>query len=390
LKLGSGGVSGGIPLWSGRRILVLSTGYSGLGGIAYRTRLIVEGLREAGCVVVVLAVSDDGRRLRWKPSEGLVVLEVPGFGRRWIGALLFAVTATPVACVLSRRAAALVAIQASRSAWVAVVAGSVGRSPVAVWGTLSGPAGDAAHVDRGHLRAVRRLLLSRASVLVAQTPVMAYEMRALRLQVPVVVVPNPVRLPDSTPSLNGEERVAFAGRLSEEKGLFCLLDAWKRIAVDNSAAELVLIGAGGAYRSVEASLRTAVAADASLTRSVRFTGWVDDPTDLLITADVFVLPSIAEGMSNALLQACALGRVVVASDIAENRAVVGDVYPLLFKVGNPMALEASIRTALFDPQVRTRALGLIAARMVDFQSATVISRLAEAVLGVTDRPIRSG
>jgi glycosyltransferase involved in cell wall biosynthesis len=57
---------------------------------------------------------------------------------------------------------------------------------------------------------------------------------------------------------------------------------------------------------------------------VHLPGPFDDVEDFLRAADVFVLPSLEEGMSLALLEAMAMGLPVVASSIAANSAIVED------------------------------------------------------------------
>jgi glycosyltransferase involved in cell wall biosynthesis len=69
-----------------------------------------------------------------------------------------------------------------------------------------------------------------------------------------------------------------------------------------------------------------------LSDRVRFLGRRDDMADLMAASDVFVLTSLAEGMSNALLEAMATGLVVCAADIPANREVVsGGKDGLLFE-----------------------------------------------------------
>jgi len=95
---------------------------------------------------------------------------------------------------------------------------------------------------------------------------------------------------------------------------------------------------------------------------------------------VFVLPSRSEGMSNALLEACAWGRVVVASDIPSNRAVLGDGYPLLFPPGDAEALAECLARALdpLDP-VRGVAAGLVRERTGEFSTEAVVGDLEELI-----------
>jgi glycosyltransferase involved in cell wall biosynthesis len=58
--------------------------------------------------------------------------------------------------------------------------------------------------------------------------------------------------------------------------------------------------------------------------SVHFVGAVNNPVDYLRAADIFVLPSFAEGMSNSLLEAMSVGLPVIASRIGGNTDLLTD------------------------------------------------------------------
>lgn len=113
-------------------------------------------------------------------------------------------------------------------------------------------------------------------------------------------------------------RVMFTGRMHPQKGIPLLLEAWKTVAA-RSSANLILVGPGHDRRALEAQ------ADAlGIARRVQFVGAVENPDDYLRAADVFVLPSVAEGMSNSLLEAMASGLPAVVSGIGGNMDLVTD------------------------------------------------------------------
>ncbi len=102
-------------------------------------------------------------------------------------------------------------------------------------------------------------------------------------------------------------RVCFAGRVELAKGAGYLLQAWKRLGLSN--AELVL--AGEVRPEMKALLQTH--ADSS----VRTTGFLtaENLLQLYRDSDLFVLPSVNEGLAQVLLEAMASGLPVVASDL---------------------------------------------------------------------------
>ena len=105
--------------------------------------------------------------------------------------------------------------------------------------------------------------------------------------------------PGPGPALRPAPRVVFTGRLHPQKNLDTLLDAWPAV-VRQTGADLILVGQGPDRERLEAR-----AGSLGVAEHVRFAGALADPADILRTASVFVLPSIAEGMSNSLLEAMA-------------------------------------------------------------------------------------
>jgi glycosyltransferase involved in cell wall biosynthesis len=181
--------------------------------------------------------------------------------------------------------------------------------------------------------------------------------------------------------LSGAPNVLFIGRLSKEKDLERLLDAWPVVIGDRPDASLTLAGGGGAYRSMESILKQRVSSDPVLSSSVVLSGWVEDVSALLSANDVFVFPSLSEGMSNALLEAAAAGRVIVASNIPANRAVLGDDYPLLFEAGDTDALGRALRSAITDEKVRASARDRLALRIDSFSERRIVDRVEGMVEG---------
>lgn len=123
--------------------------------------------------------------------------------------------------------------------------------------------------------------------------------------------------PSSLPTLPiGRPRVVFTGRLHPQKDLDLLVDIWPEVA-RQTRAHLVLIGAGP-----DRDRLATRAADLGVADSVHFAGSLPDPAEAIRGADLFVLPSVAEGMSNSLLEAMATGLPCLASDIGGNRDLI--------------------------------------------------------------------
>jgi len=98
-----------------------------------------------------------------------------------------------------------------------------------------------------------------------------------------------------------------------------------------------------------------------LASHVHLLGLRSDVAAILAAADVFVLPSLSEGLPLALLEAMFAGRPIVASDVGEvSTALAGGDAGLLVPPGDSVALAAALDALLSDPE-RARSLGARAA-----------------------------
>ncbi len=139
---------------------------------------------------------------------------------------------------------------------------------------------------------------------------------------------------------SGRPIVLTPARLHSQKGHIYLLQAAALVP----DALFVLAGEGPERRSLED-----VAKGLGLETRVRFLGQREDIPDLLACCDVFVLPSLYEGLPLSVLEAMAAGKPVVATRIGGTaEAVVHGVTGMLVPPENPRELAAAIRTLLAD------------------------------------------
>jgi glycosyltransferase involved in cell wall biosynthesis len=168
--------------------------------------------------------------------------------------------------------------------------------------------------------------------------------------------------------------VGTVGRLEERKGHDQFLHgAHEMLVRANGMRPQILIVGDGPLRE----RLTAQAADLGMADSVRFTGAVTDVRLPLAAMDVFVLPSNAEGMSNALLEAMAARRPVVATAVGGTCEVLdGDGSGTLVPPGDPQALASAVMALLADP-ARAERVGETARRRVieRFSARAMVARL---------------
>ncbi len=167
-------------------------------------------------------------------------------------------------------------------------------------------------------------------------------------------IPNGVET-DSIPAkvdfgLHDPVRLVFVGRLHEQKGLDVLLTAFQQLSSQYPVLKLRLQLLG------DGPLRDTLVNQAEklgIAQQVDFVGMTDRVFDYLQKADIFVLPSRAEGHSNALLEAMTCGLPVVVSNIPANLHVTEHAQNgLVFSAGDPKSLANAVALLLEQPELR--------------------------------------
>ncbi len=170
----------------------------------------------------------------------------------------------------------------------------------------------------------------------------------------IVQIPNGV---DDTQALHrdithpGPLRVVFVGRIHEQKDLPTLVRSVGLIESERPGlVDVRLVGEG----PLRDALERQVAAE-GLSGRIHFVGASDDVFGYLESSDVFVLPSRAEGLSNALLEAMVAGLPSVASKIPGNVDVIDDGRTgILVAPGDQRALADALTRLADQPDVRRR------------------------------------
>jgi glycosyltransferase involved in cell wall biosynthesis len=140
--------------------------------------------------------------------------------------------------------------------------------------------------------------------------------------------------------------VGFIGWLLPIKGPMHLLKAMEAVWHDHEDVVLVFIGKG----DLDVELRTA-ALQTGADGRINFLGWRDDVEEIMPLFDIFVLPSLNEGMGRVLVEAMAAGKPIVASNVGGIPDLVQHDYNgLLVAPGDEKALATSIKQLLGNPQ----------------------------------------
>jgi glycosyltransferase involved in cell wall biosynthesis len=138
------------------------------------------------------------------------------------------------------------------------------------------------------------------------------------------------------------------GRMTEQKGYGYLLDAVPGVLAAFPDAHFVWAGEGPLYGDLCARLEAA-----HLTDSVHMLGRRDDARELMAAADLFVLPSLFEGLPLVILEAMAAGTPIVATYTGGTpEAMTDGVHGALVPPGDAAALQSAIIAALQDNMLR--------------------------------------
>jgi glycosyltransferase involved in cell wall biosynthesis len=142
----------------------------------------------------------------------------------------------------------------------------------------------------------------------------------------------------------GAQIVGVVGRLEPEKGHPTLIDAWPRVLRTVPDAYLLIVGEGSRREALEHQV-----AELGIGSRVIFTGRRDDVPAVTAALDVAVLPSYREAQGLTILEAMALSRPVVASNVGGIPEMVEDGRTgLLVPPHEPEALAAAITRLLVD------------------------------------------
>ena len=184
--------------------------------------------------------------------------------------------------------------------------------------------------------------------------------RSLSQQYPekkIYSIPNLLELPTAVwqqPQRSDieEKLIVSVGRLAPEKGHRYLIMALNLLKRQGIACRCTFLGEG----ELAAELRSLVE-EHGLSSQVAFPGFCEDVFSVLLTADVFVLPSLHESSPNALIEAMAVGMPCVASDVGGIVDLIEDEKNgLRIPLKDPEALASALHRLLTNPDF-ARVLG---------------------------------
>lgn len=194
------------------------------------------------------------------------------------------------------------------------------------------------HYDHRSLfmRLMTNMAFRRAHKIVFQTKrVQSYY--NMSIQRNSVIIPNPINVTDTAegPFL---PKIVSVGRLQPQKNHKMLIAAFAEVLKRHPNYSLVIYGEGPLRSELETLIK-----DKGLTHAVQLPGNVNNVHTCIRDAEMFVLPSDYEGLSNALLEAMAIGLPCISTNCAGSDEVIEDgINGLITPVGDQERLTAAI------------------------------------------------
>ena len=189
--------------------------------------------------------------------------------------------------------------------------------------------------------------------------------------------------------LNPSELViGTVGWLLPIKGPECLLMAMIRVWNERPDARLVFVGKG----ELEGKLKDA-AVQAKVSDKILFLGWREDIPQIMAAFDIFVLPSLNEGMGRVLVEAMAAGKPVIASSVGGIPDLVKNgENGFLVEPADPLALAEAVKLLIGSPELRMK-MGAAGREMSEKYSVAAmiekLDKLYEQVIRGEKRGVKS-
>jgi glycosyltransferase involved in cell wall biosynthesis len=332
--------------------ICLIIGQLGLGGTAKQVVLLAEGLRRGGTAVTVVVLTGEGSREPELHAAGVPVVHLGLRRTKGWQAIPYVLGATfRLGRYLRRTRPDVVHAFLYHSYVMGALAARYARIPVFIAGRRSL---DDFKRGRPLVLAVERIAARVTDLLVANAQAVADGAHVTervplgKLAVIYSGLPDSAFVPARPARLETTRPVLMCvANLSRRKGHADLLTAASMLRERGMPCTVALAGEGPER---DALRRQA----AELDIDVRLLGARTDVDALLARADVVVLPSLSEGLSNAVMEAMAAGRPVVATAVGGTPELLADGRGLLVPPGDPGALADALGAVLSDPEAARR------------------------------------
>jgi len=179
----------------------------------------------------------------------------------------------------------------------------------------------------------------------------------------IILIRNGIRIKDFYRSYESVKNLVFVGRFIKSKNINTLIAAFsKAIKITSKNLNLTLVGDGPEKVNIDNLIKKS-----GLEDNIILTGMVDNPAEFLKKSDIFIFPSIIEGLPNSLIEAMGYKLPCIASNIPGNVEVIGEDSPVydikegdfkvtrygvLFNPSDIRGLVNSIKYMVDNPKIR--------------------------------------
>lgn len=366
----------GIPA----RVKILQVCQPTDGGVAHHVRLLAEGLKVRGISVdVACSPGDLANGLR---ESGITVLTLPLV--RPISPRKDLSSALSLWEAIREGGYSLVHTHSAKAGAVGRIAAWASRTPVVytphAWSFLVAEG----ELNRSIYIVVERFLaLLSARIICVSTKEIELGRRSVGASSKLRLSPNGMVVRPCGANRNGGEElsVGSVARLTRQKGIGYLIEAAEGVCEERGDVRFSVAGDGPDLGALEAEVERR-----NLRDRFELVGAVEDPWDYLASLDVFVLPSLWEGMPFAVLEAMGCGLPVVATDVGGIRDVIPDeAYGTVVAPADVQALKRAILRYADSLPLREDTGAAARRRVLEEFSE---ERMVEGVLDVYSEVIR--
>ena len=362
-----------------------------VGGAERQLQQLSPRLRNLGFDVVILTRHEKGLS-RFEVIDGIPVHRLPAAGPKARAATTFTLSA--VLKLIRLRPDIIHAHEILTPASIAVLTKQIIRRPVLVKVLRGGARGDVYKLKRRPFwKSNFRSLVRNVDAFITISQEIDDELSALAVpEEKRFSLPNGVDAVRCIPVSEEQKHklraklslpqqatvVVYAGRLVQEKRVDHLLKIWGDIRSRFFDAHLVIVGEGAQETELKELHMD----------GVQFTGQVDDAVAYLQAADLFVLPSSTEGLSNSMLEAMSCGLPVLATSVGGAPDVIQHKESgYLIPPDDLDSLQQGLETLLEDEALRFK-LGSNARQRIlsEFSLDSVARRLAGLYRSLLSRP----
>lgn len=318
------------------------------GGVDHYVSVLLAELQARGWSVDVAcspgSLADELR------SQGVTVFSVPL--SRKVSPLRDLVATLKLLKIIRREKYSLVHVHSAKAGVVGRVAAFVGRTPVVhtpnAWSFL---ASESKLVRQAHVAIEWVLALVSSRIICVSSEELELGRRLVRAGRKLRLVPNGIAPPPPTVRSPSNKEYLLLGtltRLTRQKGLDYLIRAAEAVCAERVGVRFSVAGDGPDFERLKAQAERR----GLLRDRFEFVGF-REPWGYLEEIDVFVLPSLWEGMPFALLEAMGRGLPVVATDVGGVRDLIPDeTYGMVVPPADSDALRKALLRYVDAPQIR--------------------------------------